>query len=84
MTFSDLERIVSQWQRLENGCYIWHGTENSQGSAVININGRCRTVKSVIAELLYTSGNRPTREVCHTERCIHPRHVAMHRINQLA
>lgn len=81
MRFSDLERIVDNWERLENGCRIWNGAINGNGSPVINIDGQCRTVKSVLTRLLYPNGNRPTREVCHTEGCVHPRHYVRSRVN---
>lgn len=74
MNFDDLARIVDRWERLDNGCRRWTGTVNSNGCPVVTINGRSRSVKAVLTELLHATGNRPTRVVCHTEGCVHPRH----------
>lgn len=73
LTFEDLVKIVSRWQRHPNGCVTWPGTVNGHGVPVIHLGARVRSVRAVLRETLY--GAWPvTPEPCAMVDCVHPRH----------
>ncbi len=73
MKFADLIRMVEKWERLPNGCVRWRGTVNQDDVPVIKIDGRLRSVRAVLKEILYGE-IVPEARPCDTPGCLHPRH----------